>query len=467
MLVRLAQAQEEQKQLQQQKELEEELANMSPEELAQLEAMMAEQEQGGEVAPETIAPEQISPEQVAVPEYSCGGKINKYDDGGRWVLGNYEWLNQNYRPSNTAGFIPYSRAMTLDDVTAQENSDRFKAWSQYVLDNWDRDDVQTYLRKLDAIAGGNHMFDANGNILAGAQDYFKHARGIGPNSNHKWGYYHLTPDMLPVREVPTDGLLPEVKTKINLPTGATALKPAPGLAGPNPIQVALDADKPAAVKDEYKPLPTWMRYAGLGINAAMLAHNIGQEPTRFYAPDIDPVVPTGSIRMVPQEYRQVDPSLATNALLAQGNATQRALLNSGAGPSTMAGLVAADHNLTGALGTGFIQGWADANNRRNAVIAANNASEAQRANFDFTVDKAQTDELNRANYLSAQYNMMAQRLNAAEDSAEAQAISSQMNGIAQMLADIGRENFIFNQINSNEALRYRALLNGLSEYKGV
>ncbi|MBQ3949176.1 MAG: hypothetical protein II661_01760, partial [Bacteroidales bacterium] len=44
MLVRLAEAQEEQKAIQQQRELEEELANLSPEELAELEQMLSQEE---------------------------------------------------------------------------------------------------------------------------------------------------------------------------------------------------------------------------------------------------------------------------------------------------------------------------------------------------------------------------------------------------------------------------------------
>lgn len=64
MLGRLADAQEAQKQEQQENEIEEELSNMSPEELAELEQMLAAQEQNQQVGSEQmIAPEQFQPTQ--------------------------------------------------------------------------------------------------------------------------------------------------------------------------------------------------------------------------------------------------------------------------------------------------------------------------------------------------------------------------------------------------------------------
>ena len=98
MLVRLADAQEEQKQIQQQRDLEAELSQMTPEELAELDAMLAEQEalqqqQQMEEQP-MVAPEQagIAPQPVEMPQeqmapqppmMACGGKMSRsYRPGG-------------------------------------------------------------------------------------------------------------------------------------------------------------------------------------------------------------------------------------------------------------------------------------------------------------------------------------------------------------------------------------------------
>lgn len=91
MLVRLADAQEEQKQLQQQKELKEELSKMSPEELDALEKMLAQQEaeQEQQVSPEEAAvmqeqqaaKQQQMMQQSQMPIMANGGFIRRFGDG--------------------------------------------------------------------------------------------------------------------------------------------------------------------------------------------------------------------------------------------------------------------------------------------------------------------------------------------------------------------------------------------------
>lgn len=104
MLVRLADAQEEQKARAQQKELEDELANMTPEELDELEAMLVQQEAANQqVSPEEaamqeqamqqpVAIEDMSMEQQPMAEVpqqpmmmSCGGKMHKFAPGGMLI----------------------------------------------------------------------------------------------------------------------------------------------------------------------------------------------------------------------------------------------------------------------------------------------------------------------------------------------------------------------------------------------
>lgn len=79
-LSRLAEAQEEQKQAEQQVELEQELANLSPEELAELEAMLM-QEEGGEGVPM----EQPMVEPEVMPMMAFGGPIARRFDGGGYI----------------------------------------------------------------------------------------------------------------------------------------------------------------------------------------------------------------------------------------------------------------------------------------------------------------------------------------------------------------------------------------------
>lgn len=102
LLVRLADAQEEQKQIEAQRELEEELAQLSPEELAQVEQALAMQEQQAateeqmaapqDIPQEAMAEQQVVPEealaqeqmmQQQVPVMACGGTLlRRFDAGG-------------------------------------------------------------------------------------------------------------------------------------------------------------------------------------------------------------------------------------------------------------------------------------------------------------------------------------------------------------------------------------------------
>lgn len=128
MLVRLADAQEEQKMIAEQKEIQDEIDNLSPEELAQLEAMLSEQEQQEQMMqeqqmqqaqqqmmspemymqPDVAAPQQsgFNPQELAeypgqIPvgmacggtmlrkyacggkKYTCGGKVHRYEGGSQ------------------------------------------------------------------------------------------------------------------------------------------------------------------------------------------------------------------------------------------------------------------------------------------------------------------------------------------------------------------------------------------------
>lgn len=103
MLTRLAECQEEQKQVTEQKELEQMIAQLSPEEQEALTQMvaqeaqhpspeemaMAQQPMPQEQVPVEQAPMQMTPEQMALPGQmpvmaACGGKINRYDKGGKF-----------------------------------------------------------------------------------------------------------------------------------------------------------------------------------------------------------------------------------------------------------------------------------------------------------------------------------------------------------------------------------------------
>ena len=196
-------------------------------------------------------------------------------------------------------------------------------------------------------------------------------------------------------------------------------------------------------------LPTWPRYAGAVGSGLLGLYNVFQQPDKYRTQRLNPVTPEGRIHLQNQVYNPIDQNMMANSIIAQGNATNRALRNSGLGPSSAAAILAADNNTTGNLGTGFLQTWDANNQRRNAVIAANNQAEAQRAQFDYTVDAARAQALNDAAIRNAQNDLMIQRLNNMAEGEKYQAISNQISNGLQALSGIGKENFAMNQINTN------------------
>ena len=216
-----------------------------------------------------------------------------------------------------------------------------------------------------------------------------------------------------------------------------------------------------SASDSGNLLPTWPRYAGAIGSGLLGLYNVFQQPDRYTAPHINPQLPEGRINLQNQVYNPIDQNMIANAQIAQGNATNRALRNSGLGPSSAAAILAADNNTTGNLGTGFLQTWDANNQRRNAVVAANNQAEAQRAQFDYTVDAARKQALNDAAVRNAQNDLMVQRLNYEAEGDKYNSISNQISNGLQALSGIGQENFAMNQINTNPAfLGYKTGVSG-------
>lgn len=213
------------------------------------------------------------------------------------------------------------------------------------------------------------------------------------------------------------------------------------------------------------PLPTWPRYAG-AVGAGLLGlYNAFQPADRYDIPSAVPYLPEGRINLQNQVYNPVDQNMIANAQIAQGNATNRALRNSGLGSSAGAAILAADNNITDNLGMGFLQSWDANNQRRNAVIAANNQSEAQRAQFDYGVDAARKNILNTVERQNLQNRLYQQMMNNQAEGDKYTAISNQISNGLQALAGMGQENFAMNQVNSNPAfIGYGASPNGWMQY---
>ena len=428
--------------------------------------------------------------------FKCGGRVNRFDGGG-WA--DFLKLVTGYSPSSNAGGIPGTYSIDRNfgylngnkDIFALEQSDPYKAFTNYVISHADDPNVRAYLELLDKNTGGtaDKLF-VNGQLRKGWDALYTKRR-----NDQVAGIYHLNPEDIgflsaaaesqaaPAQVAPASeqqaiagsmyplgswGQFPRASGVLydwayDNPTG-TRFNPKDPREGATffPVSAgvgslaATSTRKPSDVEFGYDHglyggniLPTWPRYSK-AIAAGLLGmHNVFTPADRYNFARLNPQVPEGRIHLQNQVYNPIDQNIVANAQIAQGNATSRALRNSGLGSSTAQAVLAADNNLTGSLGTGFIQTWDANNQRRNAVIAANNQAEGTRAQFDYGVDQQRKAILNDAAYKNANIDMMKQRLNYAADAEKYQAIGNEIDAATEALSNIGRENFEMNQINSN------------------
>ena len=431
-----------------------------------------------------------------------------YMNNATWNLENYDWLtNPEYQDSLTEGHIPFSRSASPEAITRAENSDTFRNWTDYVLKNWENDDVQGYLKELDRVAGGNHLFNPDGTPVSAedAQAYFQRARGMGDNADHAWGYYHLTPSQIannPAATTPAapqnkvyhavegdDDYLPDDRNKwvgvgdevrtVTLDNGDKVIYHNRGNNQPNTFteeQLNEGVNNVGRNPGNGNPRPydTWMRYApavGAGIMTLTDALGLTNKsdytyPDKLeaaaqqagYAPRVHPWFIGDYMR--PKVF---DTLYYANQLQANSRATDRALDNNAAPIGTrMAGMLANNYNAQLGLGDLYRKGE-----------EFNQAQEEKRKEFN-----------RKTNMFNAQMGMDAELANARQ---RQQAASSYMSGLAQAaamrdsidsrigaarsanitnllnnLGMIGRENFAFNQINSDRSRRHALGRNGWS-----
>ena len=370
-----------------------------------------------------------------------------------------------YGASSTAGYIPYDRKLIPEEVMKLEQEQRFIDWTKYVNDNWDKPDVQDYLRRLDAAAGGNHLFDAKGEPLSTGKDYFNKAR----TQNHLWGYYHLTPtytdqvnpltDTISAEEdKPIQIVLDEGTRKALDDTIATDAKKVEKVAEEIGKGMTIEpaGDAAGTGKETVKPVlrAEWPRYLGLfgpAVGLGMQLAGIGKPKTGM----LDSVLadydkrgtrlakwkPVGNYLT----YNPMDIWFEQNRMDANARATDRAILNS-ASPSRIAGLLANGYNSQLASGDLYRKALEYNDTKRHQVAEFNRGtdqynSQAYNQNQQFNANALNHSGQYRAG-LAAQ--IANQKMNA--DAGWYNSLYGNVGGLFKGLADLGRENAERNMI---------------------
>ena len=204
----------------------------------------------------------------------------------------------------------------------------------------------------------------------------------------------------------------------------------------------------------------YMRYApavGAGINA--LTDLIGSTNKYDYSnvdliQDVIDNLQTVSYKPVGNylTYRPFDRNFYINKLNSQASATRRAIeeLSGGNRATKIAGIVASDYNTQGRLGDLARQAEEYNLAQRERVEAFNKGTNQFNSEMGLRVGQInkQNDELRLKSAITQA------QLRDQIDSAVSAARSANLNNFLDSLGDIGREETIFNLINSNPGLRY-------------
>ena len=99
---------------------------------------------------------------------------------------------QNFDIKASERTIPFSK--NKSDVEQLENDEKYKAFTNYVLNNSNNEKVLNYVKQLENITTSNispsRLFDDSGNLKSDWQNTYNNLR-----NDHKFGYYHLTPGL--------------------------------------------------------------------------------------------------------------------------------------------------------------------------------------------------------------------------------------------------------------------------------
>ena len=390
-------------------------------------------------------------EAVPYRGYACGGKVNRYDWGSFMdTLNKYE-VSRN--PGGIAGRYKIDTSFPLNgykDIAALENSDNYKAFTNFVLANPTNQNVLDYLKALDAGTNANvsKLFDKDGNLREGWDKLYADRR-----TDKLGGIYHFSPEELPDWMRRPLETIPVVENPLSqdqqLAIDAPMLfrNPNTGLVKSEPDVVSGVGEGDVVGPVSRTPFDT--RLLSPLMDAAMGLANLATPADHYDFKPIRPYLPYGRIRQQYERYNPIDQNLVTNQMRAQANANMRALRNAGLGPSLGANLLAADYNANQNLGSALTNVW-DANNQRyNQVIQQNNAADAAIANYDWQVEAARANALNQFLPYNQRMALTVDQMNNEAEQDKYNAIAASLNSTKKFLNDYGWERMNRNMVNTN------------------
>lgn len=420
--------------------------------------------------------------------YACGGKINRYPDGG-WV--NFLNALNEYKVSRNPGGVRgtyridtrFPLGSGVDSIKALEDSDYYKNFTDYVLTNPTDPNVQSYLKALDEGTAPSVAKLFNGDKLSDNwQDLYRRRR-----YDQKGGIYHFNPTSLEelnsiiaannnapaAADVP---VVPKATIADTLLTGYTGREVNDPYVEEPEVEAAINAYKknnpgPWTKGDytsgdtEFVGYPTIGRYAGAAFNALAGLHNIFQEPDVYDFGHVTPTFINGRLALQRQGYNPIDMQQAINQWQATQNAGYRAIDNAGLGPSTQATMLAAMYNGNRGYGNALTAAREYNDRLLSNVINQNNAAAQAEANFYNSINATNAHIANQNAWQNYRMGIQQDLYNKQAENEKYAAIARALDAASIDLSNIGRENFAMNQINTNRAnLGYMTGKEGLLRY---
>lgn len=424
---------------------------------------------------------------------------NKFPGGGTWDWNSFISEVTGYtgskNPGNTKG--TYAIAPYDGNITEYENSDLYKQFTDYVLNNSTNEDVLSYLKALDAATPDSvdKLFGADGKLKSNWNNIY-----TGRRTDGKYGVYHLTGNdaflnhinasaeeptpqaatanryfirnadgtVTPMTEglIPFEGLDENGRTWAELNPNyifrGKQVRPQETIEGVPTTYTDYYYDLKESPKENTTPpvtppenLPTWMRYAPvIGHGALALTDMLGitNKPNYSNAEAIIKAsnnLSSNPIRFKPigdyLTYNPFDTEYHANQLRSVSGATRRNIMNTSRGnrAAALTGILAADNNTLNQLGDLYRKAAEYNLEQRQKVGEFNKDTNKFNSDGFFKADAANQsmrqaglEGLIRGYTMKEQANLMSDQARAAN-----------ISGLLTSLGNIGYENANRNMMN--------------------
>lgn len=397
-------------------------------------------------------------------DFAFGGRVNRYDWGS--FLDRLKAYGVSRNPGGISSTYKIDRSFPLGNfstIKELEDSENYRNFTDYVLNNSSDENVLNYLRMLDSETHSGVPKLFNGDQLRDNwADLYSSRR-----YDQKGGIYHFTPEdafyasPAPAQPAPAT---PPIDPEKGLYVGHGMYMPMDLVNKANSVTIGQKPIDKVAAKDPNKDPNRGVtdngartdtgfdwRYLSPAIDAAMGLATLATPEDHYEYNPIRPYLPYGRIRQQYDRYNPLDQNMVTNQMQAQANATMAALRNAGLGPSTGTQLIGAGYAAGQNMGNALTNVW-DANNQRyNQVVNQHNNADATTAQFDWGVESARANALNQFAPYNQRMALQTEILNNQAEQDKYNTIGSYVDSAKQFFANKGREDLNRNMVNSNRA----------------